>query len=117
MMLCDVCGYPCRSNHGFDKCENSPARINMLMMSKLPINNIDVRKGWRDYVQAVHEDDKHATLYPDLTFNRATWEQDLRDQIIVCRRRHWDGTEAREREVAEVSRFIPSLGCNKLTLL
>ncbi|KAE9986920.1 hypothetical protein EG328_004362 [Venturia inaequalis] len=101
LMLCDVCGYVCRSNEGCDKCEDSPAPINMLMMSKLATNNIDVEWSWRLYIQAVNKDDHYTALYPGLRYNEATWDQDLNDHIIARRRQHWDGMETRERGNAE----------------
>lgn len=116
-MLCDVCGYVCRSNEGCDKCEDSPAPINMLMMSKLATNNIDVEWGWRLYVQAVNKDDHYTALYPSLRYNEATWDQDLNNHIIARRRQHWDGMEARERGSAEVRRSLHSMCHHGLTVI
>lgn len=115
MMLCDVCGYACRSNHGCDMCENMPVRINMLMMKKFN-SEIDVREGWHDYVRAVQEDRKFLKLWPNLEFNQETWEKDMRDHILARRLRYYDGAEAKEREAAKVSVGVRPSARNELTL-
>lgn len=79
--------------------------------------SIDIRAGWREYVQFVQEDRKFRKMWPNLAFNEETWDQDLRDHIIARRRRYFDGSEAKEREAAEVGQVIFSLNCTELTLL
>jgi hypothetical protein len=75
--------------------------INMVMLRQWD-PTIDPREEWQEYVLAVQKDSKLVKEYPDLVYDEASWEVDLRAHIIVRRRKWWSGVESRERAEAKV---------------
>jgi hypothetical protein len=102
LFLCDICGLPTRSNEGCDVCDQSPCTINMEMMRRLD-PEINAEEEWRKYVDAVKQEQKYATMYPDLEYNADTWREDLTAHILVRRVKYWNGSKAEELKEKKVT--------------